>query len=187
MSFLQTLLQSLRDNIAILEHEAQQHDLGTPQVWNADASSAFDDPEHLIPWNAFEAIEKIRVDLRALDSAVTPNHIKLLEMGLQPARTSALHVAVSLGVTDAIRELGGDASLDKLAEKLSVNEQKLGRHSALYRYLCKLIITEILGRVLRTLAAEHIYKETEPGVFSNTRHSKSLDKEGSAGQFMSLL
>ncbi|KXH47147.1 hypothetical protein CNYM01_12547 [Colletotrichum nymphaeae SA-01] len=152
MSFLQVLLQSLRDNIAVLEHEVQQHNLGTPQVWDSEASTNFDDPEHLISWQAFEAIEKIRVDVRALDAAVTPNHIKLLEMGLQPARTSALNVAVSLGITDAIKDLGGDAKLEDLASRLNVNEQKL-------------------GRVLRTLATEYVYQEKQPGVFSNTRHS----------------
>ncbi|KAK1728520.1 hypothetical protein CaCOL14_011768 [Colletotrichum acutatum] len=168
MSFLQNLLQSLRDNIAVLEHEVQQHDLGTPQVWDSKASTKFDDPEHLISWQAFEAIEKIRVDVRALDAAVTPNHIKLLEMGLQPARTSALNVAVSLGITDAIKDLGGDAKLEDLARRLNVNEQKL-------------------GRVLRTLTTEYIYQEKKPDVFSNTRHSKTLEKEGSAAQFLSLL
>ncbi|KXH59668.1 hypothetical protein CSAL01_04748 [Colletotrichum salicis] len=168
MSFLQTLLQSLRDNIAVLEHEVDLHDVGTPQVWDSEASIKFDDPEHLISWQAFEAIEKIRVDVRALDAAVTPNHIKLLEMGLQPARTSALNVAVSLGITDAITDLGGDAKLADLASRLNVNEQKL-------------------GRVMRTLAAEYIYQEKQPNVFSNTRHSKSLEKEGSAAQFLSLL
>ncbi|KAL2877127.1 hypothetical protein SGCOL_007519 [Colletotrichum sp. CLE4] len=168
MSFLQTLLQSLRDNIAVLEHEVDLHNLGTPQVWDPEASTKFDDPEHLISWQAFEAIEKIRVDVRALDAAVTPNHIKLLEMGLQPARTSALNVAVSLGITDAITDLGGDAKLADLASQLNVNEQKL-------------------GRVMRTLAAEYIYQEKQPNVFSNARHSKNLEKEGSAAQFLSLL
>ncbi|KAK1621458.1 S-adenosyl-L-methionine-dependent methyltransferase [Colletotrichum phormii] len=152
ISFLQTLLQSLRDNIAVLEHEIDLHDLGTPQVWDSEASTKFDDPENLISWQAYEANEKIRVDVRALDAAVTPNHIKLLEMGLQPARKSALNVAVSLGITDAITDLGGDAKLAGLASRLNVNEQKS-------------------GRVMRTLAAEYIYQKKQPNVFSNTRHN----------------
>ncbi|EXJ54843.1 uncharacterized protein A1O5_12909 [Cladophialophora psammophila CBS 110553] len=168
MSFLQNLLKALQDNVTRLEHEVEQHHLGTPQIWDAGASSAFDNPEHLIPWTAFEAIEKIRVDLRALEAAVTPSHVKLLELGLRPARTSALNVAVSLGITDAIEELGGSASLDKLAERLSVNEHKL-------------------GRVIRTLATDFIYQETSPDMFKNTKHSKNLNKSGSSARFLSLL
>lgn len=130
MSFLQTLLHSLKQNITILETAAEQHGLlgHPPEAWNADdaASLPLDDPEHDLPWPAFAAIEKIRLDLRALDAAVTPTHLKLLDLGLQPARTSCLHVAVSLGVTDAIKALGGEAELADLATELEVNQDKLG-------------------------------------------------------------
>lgn len=127
MTFLQNVLKSLKDNVARLEHEIEQHNLGTPQLWDTDAPHALDDPEHLIPWPAFNSIEKLCLDARALEAAVIPSHFKLLQLGLQPARSSALNVAVSLGIADAIEELQGSATLPQLAEKLAVNEHKLGK------------------------------------------------------------
>ena len=127
MSVLQNLLKSLKENVAKLENEVEQQKLGDPQLWDTKTSSPFDDSEHLISWPAFKAIESIRIDARALEAAVTPSHYKLLELGLLPGRTSALNVAVSLGITDAIEEFGGEASIGKIAEKLAVNEHKLGR------------------------------------------------------------
>lgn len=95
-----------------------------------DAKTCSHGSEHLITWPAFEAIESIRIDARALEAAVTPSHYKMLELGLLPVRTSALNVAVSLGVTDAIEELGGEAGIDRIAEKLAVNEHKLGMQTS---------------------------------------------------------
>jgi hypothetical protein len=127
MSFLQNLLKSLKENVAKLENEVEQLKHGGLQLWDAKTASPFDDPEHLTSWPAFEAIECIRIDARALEAAVTPSRYKLLELGLLPGLTSALNVAVSLGLTDTIEEFGGQASIENIAENLGVNEHKLGR------------------------------------------------------------
>lgn len=130
MSYLQTLLQSLKTNIARLEKEvSQEKDLHLFDIWSSEPYKISENPEYLLPWPAFEAIENIRVDLRALDAAVTPTHVKLIELGLGPAKTSTLSVAVSLGIAEAIEDLGGIASLDELASKLNVNANKLGKRS----------------------------------------------------------
>jgi hypothetical protein len=194
MSVLQNLLKSLKENVAKLENEIEQQKLGDPQLWDAKTSFPFDDSEQMITWPAFEAIESIRIDARALEAAVTPSRYKLLELGLLPGRTSALNVAVSLGITDAIEEFGGEASIDRIAEKLAVNNHKLGRHAiwgccrgAAWFSLTPLSATLRSGRIIRTLADDFIYQEISPGVFKNTRHSKSLARTSSAAQFLSLL
>lgn len=125
--FLFNLRRTLNENITKLETELERHKLGEAQIWDAAVTSEIDNPEFLIPWDIFKAIESIRVDLRALDAAITPSRYKLLELGFLPARVSALNVAACLGITDAIEELGDSAHLNELAEKLGVSEHKLGK------------------------------------------------------------
>lgn len=128
MSLLQALLDNLRSNIDRLESEtSKQRNLHLSDIWSSQPYSVNENPEYLLPWPAFEAVEDIRADLRALEAAVTPTHVKLLELGLGPARTGALNVVVELGIADAIERLGGTASLDALAIEVGVNAHKLGK------------------------------------------------------------
>ncbi|KAH7392868.1 S-adenosyl-L-methionine-dependent methyltransferase [Pyrenochaeta sp. MPI-SDFR-AT-0127] len=164
MSFLQSVLKSLRSNIDILEAEFSRQSLPSPEPF----LPAVEDKDEVLPsWAAFDAVEKIRLDVRALDAAVTPSHIKLLELGLFPIKTSCLNIAVELNISSIIDEAGGKAKLVDIADKLDVNEHKL-------------------GRVLRSLTEEFVYQEVSPGIFSNTRHGKLLTN-GNASRFLSLL
>ena len=127
MSLLQTLLDSLMENIAKLEGELiSEHGSSFPHLYEPKAYDQLDDVSRNPPKGAFSLIDKIRLDLRAVEATVTPSREIILNLSFLGCKSSALSTAASLGVTDAIIEMGGTARLSDLAKKLTVNENKLG-------------------------------------------------------------
>lgn len=129
MSLLTTLGDTLAQNLRQLDTELSLSHGDSPHLWDATPYSGLDDTGMLPSPEAFRLIEKIRLDLRAVEALITPTHFKLVELGLLPYKVAALSTAVSLNVADALSELGGEASLHDLATKLDTNEHKLGNQT----------------------------------------------------------
>lgn len=126
MSFLQNLAAAIKANVDLLEAQlANEGASNEPLFLNDSRVSFLDEPNYLPPVAAFNTMEKLRVDLRALESAITPTRFKLADIAMLTVKTSALEVASELGVADHINAAGGSVDLDTLASGLSVNENKL--------------------------------------------------------------
>lgn len=122
------MLTTLGDTLAHNLHQLDAQLYGSsPHLWDATPYSGLDDTGTLPSQEAFHLIEKIRVDLKAVEALITPTHFKLVELGLLPYKVAALSTAVSLNVADTLTDLGGEASLRDLALKLDTNEHKLGK------------------------------------------------------------
>lgn len=126
MSLLQNLAAAIKANVDLLEKQlANDGASNEPLFLNDSRASFLDDPAYLPPVAAFSTMEKLRVDLRALESAITPTRFKLADVAMLTVKTSALEVASELGVADQIGAAGGTVALGALASGLSVNENKL--------------------------------------------------------------
>ncbi|VUC25701.1 unnamed protein product [Clonostachys rosea] len=126
MSLLQNLIKSLTSNVQELESVMSTSGDGSlPHLYESKPYAPFDDENCNPPWPAFMLTEKIRADVRALEAAVTPTRQILLANTLVASKPAALSAAATLGVTDAIIQLGGRASVEQLAKSLQVNEAKL--------------------------------------------------------------
>jgi hypothetical protein len=128
MSMLATLGGTLTHNLHQLDVHLSQSNGDSPHLWDPTPYGGLDDTGRLPSQDAFHLIEKIRVDLKAVEALITPTHFRLVELGLLPYKVAALNTAVSLNVADALTELGGRASLRDLAVKLNTNQHKLGNH-----------------------------------------------------------
>ncbi|KAI1608899.1 S-adenosyl-L-methionine-dependent methyltransferase [Exophiala viscosa] len=176
MSILSTLADTLRHNLCELELELPQS--SSPHLWSAQPCAGLDDPERLPSQKAFDLINKIRIDLKAVEALITPNQLKLIDLANLQFKVAALNTVVLLNVAGALDELGGEASLGKIAAKVNANEHKLGIRSY-STYKGK-------GRILRVLTAEFIFQEVSPNVFKHSRHSTSLSLPG-ARSFLSMI
>lgn len=126
MSLLQNLAAAIKANVDLLETQLASDGAPTEPLFLNDSRASFlDDPAYLPPVAAFNTIEKLRVDLRALESAITPTRLKLADVAMLTVKTSALGIAADLGVADRIDAAGGPVALSALASGLSVNENKL--------------------------------------------------------------
>ncbi|KAK6369519.1 hypothetical protein LTS17_009425 [Exophiala oligosperma] len=123
MSLLLTLADTLSQNLRRLD--SQFPDGTSPHLWDARPCPALDDVRQLPPQEAFDLIDKIRVDLKAVEALIVPSHFRLVELGLLQYKVAALNTVVSLDVANALTELGGHASLHDLAVKVQTNEHKL--------------------------------------------------------------
>lgn len=124
MSLLLTLADTLSQNLRRLN--SQFPDGASPHLWDAKPSPGLDDVCQLPSQEAFELIDKIRVDLKAVEALIVPSHFRLVELGLLQYKVAALNTVVSLDVANALSELGGEASLHDLATKVQTNKHKLG-------------------------------------------------------------
>jgi hypothetical protein len=169
MSLLANLRAALNSNLDRLEQAiANNTTCLPPHLFEAKPYPLFDDAYQLPPQHIFDLVEKIRLDLKAVDSLITPTRFKLVEQGMLSYKVAALNTAVGLRIADHIEKLGGSASLADLAKEADVNTHKL-------------------GRILRVLAAEFIFQETSPDVFANTRHSIALAGSTGARSFLSFI
>ena len=167
-SYLTILRNSINEKLLRLEQELASSANGTlPHLFEAEPYPPFDDAETLPSQAVFVLVDKVRLDLHALDTLITPSRFKLVELGNLPYKVAALQTAVQLNVAEAIETRGGTVSLADLGSDLDVNEHKL-------------------GRILRMLAAEFVFQETSAGVFKNTRHSMALRAPG-ARSFLSFI
>lgn len=124
MPLLSTLADTLGRSMRELESELPQN--SSPHLWSAQPYDGLDDPQHLPSRKAFDLINKIRVDLKAVEALITPNQLKLIELANLQFKVAALNTAVLLNVADALDQFGGQASLRKLAAQVNANEHKLG-------------------------------------------------------------
>ncbi|KAJ4290825.1 hypothetical protein N0V90_010020 [Kalmusia sp. IMI 367209] len=127
MSYLSVLRTALNDKLQQLEDvlaEDPTHSL--PHLLEARPYQPFDDPDTLPSQDIFELVEKVRVDLNALDALITPTRFKLVELATAHYKVAALNVAVLTNVSGEIESFGGEANLGQLAQKVGVNEHKLG-------------------------------------------------------------
>ncbi|GME26713.1 hypothetical protein CSIM01_06733 [Neofusicoccum parvum] len=170
MSFLQTLVTTLSQTVQQLERQLKQHNTSIDDLSLYTAQpSHLDEDKYLPPPEIFTLFEKLRVDARALETAVTPTRHKLALIALSQTKASALEAAVQLGVADEIAGTSnGEIALTDLAQRLGVNANKL-------------------GRILRILESDFIFCETAPGVFANTRHSLGLLEKAGGKRMLSFL
>lgn len=157
MPLLSDLASLIQQDAQHLEAELAAINGGTAPDLALDSAepAMMDDPAFIPSPHAFSLMEKLRTSLRALESAFTPTKSKHCMIALRPLQTKALSIAVELGVSDAIAAAGGEVELADLARRLRVHPNKL-------------------GHLMRVLACEHIYVESRPGVFANSRHSLAL-------------
>ena len=127
MSYLKTLVASLSDNVEKLEAElAKKPGNDSPHLWEARPYAPIDNLEDIASQGLFELVEKLQVDIRAIEALVTPSRYKLVKTGSLHLKVAALNTVVSLNVADAIEDLGGTVSLDDLAKHVNTNSHKLG-------------------------------------------------------------
>lgn len=160
MPLLCDIASLIQQNAQALEAElAAMNGGAVPDLSPGSAKLAMiDDPGFIPSAHAFGIMEKLRANLRALESAFTPTKEKHAKIAMSSFKTQALHVAVELGLSDAIDAAGGEVEVKELARSLDVHPNKL-------------------GNIMRILACEDIYVERRPGVFANSRHSVGLRDE----------
>ncbi|KEF59858.1 uncharacterized protein A1O9_04706 [Exophiala aquamarina CBS 119918] len=168
MSLLACLGDTISHNLRQLDEQLSPSHGDSPHLWDPTPYGRLDDTDRLPSQDAFRLIDKIRIDLKAVEALITPTHFRLVELGLLPYKVAALNTVVSLNVADTLTELGGVASLYDLALKLNTNEHKL-------------------GRIMRVLTGEFIFQEVSKGVFKHSRHSIGLTRSLGARSFMSFI
>ncbi|KAK4940362.1 hypothetical protein LTR10_019468 [Elasticomyces elasticus] len=124
MPLLSTLADTLGRNLLELESELPGN--SSPHLWSAQPYAGLDDPEHIPSQKAFDLINRIRVDLKAVEALITPNQLKLIELANLQSKVAALNTAVLLNLAGALDQLGGQASLGVIATQVNANEHKLG-------------------------------------------------------------
>ncbi|KUJ06319.1 S-adenosyl-L-methionine-dependent methyltransferase [Mollisia scopiformis] len=131
MSYLSILRTSLNDKLQQLETQlsASIHS-SSPHLLEAYPYLAFDDADNLPSRKVFDLMEQIHIDLKAVDSLITPTRFKLVDLGTLHYKSAALNAAVELNVAEVIEVFGGEVTLEDLAKKLDVNEHKLGIDTA---------------------------------------------------------
>ncbi|KAJ3555091.1 hypothetical protein NM688_g2768 [Phlebia brevispora] len=108
-------------------------------------------PDVLLPGNIIVAAAQ------QLIAAVRIPALTLTLTGLSAYRTASLRLAISVHVSEILREAGPQGlHVNEIATKTKISPSKL-------------------ARVLRLLATNHIYKEVAPDVFANNRLSSFLD------------
>ncbi|KPI41905.1 uncharacterized protein AB675_5495 [Cyphellophora attinorum] len=126
-SYLSALRASINDKLLQLEDQISSADPHSrPHLFEATPWPFLDDPEYLPPQPVFDLLDDLRLDLRALDSLVTPTRFKLVEIGNLPYKVAALETAVLLNVAEAIESapFHGYAPLADLAKlwmSMSIN------------------------------------------------------------------
>jgi hypothetical protein len=186
MSPITVLAETLSTNLRELDTLLKASHGSSPHLWEPRPYEGLDDPTQPPELDAFNLIDKIRTDLKAVEALITPSHFKLVELGLVQYKVAALNTAVSLNVADALVELGGHASLGDLASKVGTNEHKLGERSQVHYPSC--FNTEIRpGKIMRVLTGEHIFQEVSKNTFSHSRHSMTLAGSPGARSFMSFM
>lgn len=167
MPLLSEIAALIQKNAQALEAELAAMNGGAAPDLSIESvePAPIDVPPFIPTARAFGLMEALRADLRALESAFTPTKEKHARIALASFKTQALHVAVELGLSDAIDAAGGEVDIKDLARTLGVHPNKL-------------------GNVMRILACEHIYVERRPGVFANSRHSLALRDESPGARAM---
>ena len=123
---IKALVSSIKANADELDQRLKQSNTqGELFIYDAKPS-LFDDPERLDEREVLALRERLSIDIKALESLITPARQKLAHISLLPLKTSALRVALELGVADAIKAAGGSIELGELAQIVFVNENKLG-------------------------------------------------------------
>jgi hypothetical protein len=127
MSYISVLRKSLNSHLAQLEDELNGTSSAlSVHLLDVHPYAPLDDPENPPSKRVVDLIEKIQVDLKAIESTVTPSQFKLVQLANSQYNSAALGAAVNLDIAGAIESLGGEATLKELVEKVDTNEHKLG-------------------------------------------------------------
>ena len=127
MSYLSVLRESLNAHLKELENELNAISFdGEVHLLDARPYSPLDDSENPPSKSTFDLIEKVHVDLKAVESIITPSQFKLVQLANSQYTSAALGAAVNLDIAGAIESLGGNANVKDLAKKVDTNEHKLG-------------------------------------------------------------
>lgn len=127
MSYLSVLRKSLDTHLVDLEDELDANSNVLPiHLLDVHPYLGLDDPTNLPSKRVIELIEKIYVDLKAVECTITPTQVKLVQLANSQYKSAALGAAVNLDIASAIESLGGEATLQELAGKVDANEHKLG-------------------------------------------------------------
>ncbi|KAJ3559922.1 hypothetical protein NM688_g32 [Phlebia brevispora] len=119
--------------------------------FSLESEAARMSPDVLLPGNIIVAAAQ------QLIAAVRIPALALTLTGLSAYRTASLRLAISVHVSEILREAGPQGlHVKEIAAKTKISPVKL-------------------ARVLRLLATNHIYKEVAPDVFANNRLSSVLD------------
>lgn len=133
MSFLSAIRVSINQKLDLLEDELQKTGHSPPHLLEAKPYAVLDDAENLPSQKVFDLIEQVQLDVDALQSLLTPTRFKLVELGMLHYNSAALNVVVQADVAQIIESLGGEAQLKDIAQRVSLNEHKLGIFTRLWR------------------------------------------------------
>lgn len=127
MSSLQSILESLSTTVQQLQQQLHTQNIPINDFHLYEQNpSIIDEPSYLPPSYVFNLLERLRVDARALEAAVTPTRHKLTQLALAQTKASALEAAVELKVANNIAEAGEyGIRLEELAHKCGCNANKL--------------------------------------------------------------
>ncbi|KAH7155943.1 S-adenosyl-L-methionine-dependent methyltransferase [Dactylonectria macrodidyma] len=125
------------------------------------------DGDQPVPEEAWHLAQGIVTDCYQLTSILTPTRIQAMKLAFSAGLETAIGIAAHFKIADVIEERGGKATVQELADTVGTDASKL-------------------ANILQALSSRHTFVESVPGVFSNNRHSRSLQKgHGGAGMIES--
>ncbi|KII89667.1 hypothetical protein PLICRDRAFT_559932 [Plicaturopsis crispa FD-325 SS-3] len=151
---LRSLIQLMSDSVANIEVNCAQRGVQLPSLdepFSADSEAPRSDP------SIAEAASIAIAAAAQLIAILRPAPVTLLTTSFQMHVSSALRVALETNTIEILREAGPQGlHISEIATKSHTDPGKL-------------------GRILRLLATEHIFKEVSPDVFANNRISSAAD------------
>ncbi|KAF8953241.1 O-methyltransferase [Flammula alnicola] len=148
------LVKLIADSVAKVDSFCASHNVKLPSL--DEPFTLESEGPRMLP-EVSEAVSHIVSAAAQLIAIVQPAPVTLMTTAIQVHVSSALRVAVDANVVEILREAGPQGlHVNKISEKNGINSGKL-------------------GRILRLLSSEHIFKEIAPDVFANNRISSALD------------
>ncbi|KAF9462317.1 S-adenosyl-L-methionine-dependent methyltransferase [Collybia nuda] len=151
---IRQLLELITESVETLEKVCAKNGTAIPNLYEpfAPPSEAFRvDPV------AAEAASVISAAALHLEAILTPPQVSLYRMVGGHFKSTALRACLESNVTEILREAGPQGlHVDDIAAQNGQDPKKL-------------------GRFLRYLATNHVYRELQPNIFTNTRISSMLD------------
>ncbi|PPQ95286.1 hypothetical protein CVT26_014860 [Gymnopilus dilepis] len=166
------LLDLISNSLTLLEKSCEARsvdipDLNSPFHPSTEAFRA--DP------TASEAANVISAAALQLAAIFVPPQVSVFRAIGGFMKSAAIHACLESNVTEILREGGPDGvHINDIGAKNGQDPQKIG--GVVYLVQCTASLNRSdLGRFLRMLANNHIYREVRPDVFANTRISSMLD------------
>ncbi|KAF8645329.1 hypothetical protein AX16_007904 [Volvariella volvacea WC 439] len=154
VSTLRELTNILTKAVDDLESTCARNSTRIPDLhdsFTAESEAFRQDPQ------ASETARIIYAAAMNIGAAIAPPQQAIYEVAARYLTSSALRLCLESGVTEILREAGPKGMhVREIGERNGQDPQ-------------------ILARFLRLLATQHVYREIEPDVFTNTRISSTLD------------